>query len=76
MDRIRIDRYETVLENGNIAYYAVAGKKRYPMPPAFKDMYNDSHLAIREAHNDRPEMFGIDTTDYYIPLYTGVIPHE
>ena len=73
---IRIDRYETVLENGNIAYYAIAGKKKYPMPPAFKDMYNDSHLAIREAHNDRPEMFGIDTTDYYIPLYTGVIPHE
>ena len=76
MDRIRIDRYDTVLENGRITYYAIAGKKKYPMPEAFKDMYNDSHLAIREAHNDRPEMFGIDTTDYYIPLYTGVIPHE
>ena len=72
MDRIRIDRYETVLENGTIAYYAVSGKKRYPMPPAFKDMYNDSHLAIRQTHSERPEMFCIDTSEYYIPLYTGV----
>ena len=73
---IRIDRYETVLENGRITYYAIAGKKKYPMPEAFKDMYDDSHLAIREAHNDRPEMYGIPTTDYYIPLFTGVTCDE
>ena len=73
---ISIDRYDTVLENGRITYYAIAGKKKYPMPEAFKDMYDDSHLAIREAHNDRPEMYGIPTTDYYIPLFTGVTRHE
>jgi hypothetical protein len=66
---IKIDRYETVLENGVIKYYAVAGKKRYEMPEAYKEMYNDRYLAIAERTLERPELFGVPAT-HYIPLRT------
>ena len=66
---IRIDRYETVLENGVIKYYAVAGKKRYEMPEAYKEMYNDNYLAISERTLERPELFNAPAT-HYIPLRT------
>ena len=66
---IKIDRYETVLENGVIKYYAVAGKKRYEMPEAYKEMYNDNYLAIAERTLERPELFGVPAT-HYIPLRT------
>ena len=39
---IKIDRYEPVIENGAIVYYAISGKTRYRMPDAFKEMYNDN----------------------------------
>ena len=66
---IKIDRYETVLENGVIKYYAVAGKKRYEMPEAYKEMYNDNYLAISERTLERPELFDVPAT-HYIPLRT------
>ena len=67
---IKIDRYETVLENGEIRYYAIAGKKRYPMIPAYKDLYDDAHLAIAERTLERPELFEAPAT-HYIPLRTA-----
>lgn len=73
MNTIKIDRYEAVLENGVIRYYAIKGKTKYPMPDAFADMYDDKHLAITKVHNDRPEMYNISTPDYYVPLFTGEI---
>lgn len=74
---ISIKKYDAVIEHGSIHYYAIDLKgKRYPMPDAFAEMYDDSHLAIELAHNDRPEMFNIDTPDYYIPLFTGASVNE
>ena len=42
--------------------------KSYPMPNAFATMYDDRHLAITKATSERPEMFDIDSDEYYIPL--------
>lgn len=67
---MRIDRYEAVIEGGGIRYYALAGKKRIPMPDAYKDMYDNEHLAIKERTMERPELFGAEAT-HWIPLYTG-----
>ena len=67
MRPIKIDRYESVLVGGLIKYYAVAGKKKYPMPEYYKDMYDDRHLAIQEVKMDMPELFGVEKT-HYIPL--------
>lgn len=66
---IKIDRYIAELEGLDIVYYAVAGKKKYRMPSAYKEMYNDNYLAIDERTLERPELF--DTEDkHYIPLRT------
>ena len=73
---MRIDRYETALENGRITYYAVAGKKRIPMPEAFKDMYNDDYLEITETESEMPEVLGVPEGGYFIPRYTGGVTHE
>ena len=51
---ISIDKYEAVLENGVIRYYAIKGKTKYPMPDAFKDMYTDDYLEIEETTYERP----------------------
>lgn len=67
---IRIDRYDTVLENGEIKYYAVKGDKRYEMPEAYKSMYTDDYLAICERELERPELFGT-AAKHYIPLRTA-----
>lgn len=69
---IKIDRYETVLENGQIVYYAIAGKKRFEMPEAYKEMYNENYLAIMERTLERPELFNTTAT-HYIPLRTAGI---
>ena len=68
---IEIDRYEAVLENGQIAYYAVKGKKKYRMPAAYKDMYTDDYLAIEEQELVMPELFGVEPK-HYIPLRTAM----
>ena len=68
-EAIIIDKYECELENGQVVYYAVKGKTKYRMPEAYKAMYDDQHLAIRERYMVRPELF--DTTEkHYIPLRT------
>lgn len=73
---IKIDRYESVLENvagvNAICYYAVAGKKKYPMPACYKEMYTDDFLAIEERKMSMPELFDLDESQgtHYIPLRT------
>ena len=67
---IKIDRYEPVIENGTIVYYAISGKTRYRMPNAYKEMYNEAYLAIKERTLDLPELFDAPST-HYIPLFTG-----
>lgn len=56
---MKIDRYEARIEHGNIVYYAIAGKKEYPMPDAFKDMYTDEYLNIEETVFTRPELYDL-----------------
>ena len=69
-ETIKIDKYEPVIEDGAIVYYAIAGKKRYRMPDAYKEMYNENYLAITERTLSMPELFEVEGT-HYIPLFTG-----
>lgn len=67
---ISIDKYEAVIEDGHIVYYAIAGKKKYRMPDAYKEMYDDKHLMIQERTLERPELFDCPAT-HYIPILTS-----
>ena len=67
---IPIERYEPVIEAGAIVIYAIAGKKRYKIPDAYKDMCNDNYLAITERTLALPELYDVSGS-HYIPLYTG-----
>ena len=69
-DIIKIERYEPVIEHGAIVIYAIAGKKKYKIPDAYKDMCTDDYLAITERTLTIPELFEVEGT-HYIPLYTG-----
>lgn len=70
MKTIHIDKYDAVIENGDITYYAVKGKTRYPMPSAYSEMYNDSYLAIAEREMEMPELFSVPAK-HFIPLRTS-----
>lgn len=74
MELIKIDRYEAVIEGKDVKYYAVSGKKRYPMPSAYADMYTDEYLAITERTLERPELYDTDKEHceekHYIPIRT------
>lgn len=67
---IKIDKYQTEIENGRIVYYAIAGKKKYKMPDCYSKMYTDEYLAIDERTMSQPELFDAPATHYY-PLHTG-----
>ena len=67
---IKIDRYETRIVNGRIEYFAIAGKKEYPMPDCYKDMYNDRYLAIAKKTMEMPELFDTES-EHYMPLRTA-----
>lgn len=64
---IEIDRYDAVIENGVIRYYALKGKKRYPMPDCYKEMYTEDYLAIEEKDMEMPELYAT-TSKHYIPM--------
>lgn len=70
---IDIDSYEAVLDKNtrSIRYYAISGEQRIEMPEAFKEMYTEDYLAITRTRSQRPEMHGIETEEYYIPLRTS-----
>lgn len=71
---MKIDSYEITYNKklGKVEFFAVAGKKKYQMPEAFKDMYTDDYLEIEQVHSERPEVHGIETNDYYIPKRTAL----
>lgn len=71
---MKIEGYEITYNKqlGKVEFFAVAGKKKYPMPEAFKDMYTDDYLEIELVHSERPEVHGIETNDYYIPKRTAL----
>jgi len=71
-DVIYIEKYTTELVGNTIRYYAVKGKNKYPMPEAYKDMYDDDHLAIMKRTLERPELFDCPEGEHYIPLYVKV----
>lgn len=66
---IKIDKYDAVIENNHIVYYAIAGKKKYKMPDYYKDMYDEHHLAIEQRTMTRPELFDCPA-EHYIPIFT------
>ena len=71
---IKIDRYESVLENGEIVWYAVKGKgdkeQRFRMPSCWKNMYNEHHLAISPRSDcPMPELYG-QSGEFYVPRRT------
>ena len=71
---ILLDCYETVLENGTIAYYAIPKDKKkgkIRMNEAFKEFYNDDNLAIIKREFVRPELFDLNESELYIPLRTA-----
>ena len=68
---MKIDRYTVKKVNGTDQWFAVAGKKEYPMPDCYKEMYDDRHLAIKEVVLTHPEVMGEGTPGkHYIPLST------
>lgn len=69
---MKIDKYESVVEKGEVAFYAVIGKKKIRMPDAFKDMYTDDYLCIEEVEFKMPEVFGLSETKSYIPRRTSL----
>lgn len=70
---MQIDRYEMVYNQTTRQeeWFAVIGKKKIPMPSAFRDMFDDKHLAIEKVHSERPEVLDVPDKDYYIPLRTA-----
>lgn len=78
-DIIAIDRYESKLdEHGVIRYYAVKGKKRYPMPAKFKSMYTNDYLAISKKTIDEygKQLYDMPEGDIYVPRRTGLKPQQ
>lgn len=70
MDIIRIDKYISKIVGKSIKYYAVKGKKEYPMPDCYSDMYNDDYLAITEKTMAMPELYETESK-HYMPLRTS-----
>ena len=74
-DIIKIDRYESVLEDGVIVWYAVKGKgdkeQRFRMPSCWQNMYNEHYLAIsKRSECPMPELYG-EEGEFYVPRRTS-----
>lgn len=70
---ISIDRYECRKVNRLDKWFAIKGRKEYPMPSCYSDMYDDEHLAIRQVTVEFPSVFGLteDEATHYQPLLTS-----
>lgn len=69
-DVIYIDKYESKIEGKTVKYYAIKGKKEYPMPDCYSDMYTDDYLAIKKIKMTMPELYDTES-EHYIPLRTA-----
>ena len=74
---IEIKGYESRLIDGKIHIFAIPKDKRLTeieMPEAFKDMYNENFLKVRQIDSEKegtfPDLFEISETKYYIPIRT------
>ena len=73
---IKIDKYESVLENGVIVWYAVKKGKgdkeqRFRMPSCWQSMYNEKHLAISPRTDcPMPDLYG-EKGVFYVPRRTS-----
>lgn len=70
---IKIEKYAVEIDPMNptkTIMYAIAGKKKYRMPDAFREMCTDDYLAIQEQHPEQPELFN-ESGPYYIPRRTS-----
>lgn len=66
-----LKKYEAKIENGEIVHYAICKDgERVRMPEAFKNMYTDDYLMIRETSSDMPEVLGLPEGFYWIPVRT------
>lgn len=73
---IELSGYKTELVDGVVTYYAVPKDKSIEpieMADCFKEMYNDSYLAVKLVKgSDHGETISEDlTSDYHIPLRTS-----
>lgn len=70
---LKVDRYEVELNprTHKVEYYAICGKKKISLPPAFADMYTEEYLEIMEVFSDRPEVLGIESSPYWAPRRTS-----
>ena len=69
-----LKKYEAKVEEGQIVHYAITKDgERIRMPEAFKSMYTDSYLMIRETSSEMPEVLGLPKGEYWIPVRTDLI---
>ncbi len=75
---IELKRYEARVVNGIVKHFAIAkDDKEYPMPDAFKEMYTDDYLQIRETSSEMPEVFNLPEGEtFYIPIRTAPLTTE
>ena len=68
-----LKKYEAKIEGGQIVHYAITKDgERIQMPEAFKDMYTDSYLMIRETTSAMPEVLDLPNGSYWIPVRTDM----
>jgi len=70
---IKIEKYTVEIDpqdSRKTIVYAIAGKKKYRMPDAYREMYTDEYLAIQEQELQRPELFD-ELGPHYIPRRTS-----
>ena len=68
-----LKKYEAKVEDGLIVHYAITKDgERIRMPEAFKSMYTDAYLMIRETSSEMPEVLGLPKGEYWIPVRTDL----
>ncbi|MBR5834849.1 MAG: hypothetical protein IKY66_01655 [Bacteroidales bacterium] len=73
MKQIKLKKYEAKIVDGKIVHYAVTvDGDKIEMPEAFKQMYTDDYLMIRETSSEMPEVLGVPKGFYWIPVRTAV----
>ena len=73
MKQIELKKYEAKIENGQIVHYAITKDgERIRMPDAFKNMYTDKYLMIRETTSEMPEVLGVPKEPFWIPIRTDM----
>ena len=71
---IELERYEVRFDTKlrRERYYAIDKEgNEYEMPPAFKEMYTDDYLQIRETSSEMPEVYDLPEGNFWIPIRTA-----